>query len=195
MALNGCGHVFCGSCVVQWIKVSHILRTFANSKSMPKYPPSLLPGDPVPEPVSCPHCRHSPIQSATPCRLAKTMVGILLASRPDVARPPNEHRQAEALYKSTTGVIKVSIDLSLFHADTTVPHPSTAAPSVATARVLASMPLMLSRGRPVEVSSARPSFRDPGGTRPMSPGGRTVSRRPPSLCRMVRAPTPITTYI
>ncbi|EKC99633.1 hypothetical protein A1Q2_06052 [Trichosporon asahii var. asahii CBS 8904] len=94
VALNGCGHVFCGSCVMQWIK------------SMPKYPPSLLPGDPVPEPISCPHCRHAPVQTATPCRLAKTMVGILLASRPDVARPPNEHRQAELLYKSTTGVIK-----------------------------------------------------------------------------------------
>lgn len=46
------------------------------------------------------------------------MVGILLASRPDVARPPNEHRQAELLYKSTTGVIKVCIGLALFQADT-----------------------------------------------------------------------------
>lgn len=38
------------------------------------------------------------------------MVGILLASRPDVARPPNEHRQAEALYKASSGVIKVRWD-------------------------------------------------------------------------------------
>lgn len=129
---------------------------------MPKYPLSLLPGDPVPEPVSCPHCRHTPIQTATPCRLAKTMVGILLASRPDVARPPNEHRQAESLYKSTTGVIKVSFDLALFHADTVVPHASTTTPPIAAARILAPMPLLLRRGRPVEVSPTRSSLRSPG---------------------------------
>lgn len=90
------------------------------------------------------------------------MVGILLASRPDVARPPNEHRQAELLYKSTTGVIKVSIGLALFHADTVVPHPSTSAPPIATARILASVPFVLPRGRPVEVSPAGSSLRGSG---------------------------------
>ncbi|RSH79670.1 uncharacterized protein EHS24_009322 [Apiotrichum porosum] len=81
----------CGICVQQWIN------------SLPRYPASLLPGDPVPEPVSCPHCRHAPIQTATPSRVAKTMVTLLLERHPDYARSANEHAQAEELYAATVG--------------------------------------------------------------------------------------------
>ncbi|KLT40974.1 hypothetical protein CC85DRAFT_313014 [Cutaneotrichosporon oleaginosum] len=86
VALNGCGHTFCGSCVTQWIA------------SIPRFPLALLPGDPVPNPIACPQCRHAPIQTATPSRMAKTMSDLLLQVHPGVARPANEIVQARALY-------------------------------------------------------------------------------------------------
>ncbi|GMK56233.1 hypothetical protein CspeluHIS016_0300730 [Cutaneotrichosporon spelunceum] len=86
VAINGCGHTFCGSCVTQWIN------------SLPRFPAVLLPGDTVPDPIACPQCRHAPIQTATPSRIAKTMAEVLLQVYPDAARPPNEVVQAEALY-------------------------------------------------------------------------------------------------
>ncbi|BEI88771.1 uncharacterized protein CcaverHIS019_0201330 [Cutaneotrichosporon cavernicola] len=97
VSVNGCGHTFCGSCVTQWIK------------SLPRFPPVLLPGDPVPDPIACPQCRHSPIQIATPSRMAKTMASVLLQAYPGAARPPNEIVQAEALYNPfdpARGVLK-----------------------------------------------------------------------------------------
>ncbi|KAL1412517.1 hypothetical protein Q8F55_000263 [Vanrija albida] len=97
VALNGCGHVFCGSCVTQWIA------------SLPQYPASLLPGDPVPEPICCPQCRHAPVHTATPSRMAKTMVALLLSMHPELARPPNEHKQAEAIYSAVSGEIKFPV--------------------------------------------------------------------------------------
>jgi hypothetical protein len=77
-------------------------------QSIPRYPVSLLPGDPVPEPIACPHCRHAPIQTATPSRVAKSMVTFLLGRMPSVSRPPNELRQAKDIYTSNHGVLKVS---------------------------------------------------------------------------------------
>lgn len=40
--------------------------------------------------------------------MAKTMVALLLTMHPELARPPNEHRQAEAIYTAASGEIKVS---------------------------------------------------------------------------------------
>lgn len=78
------------------------------AQSLPRFPVALLPGDPVPDPISCPQCRHAPIQTATPSRMAKTMTGVLLQAYAGAARPPNEQRQAEALYTPSDGVLKVS---------------------------------------------------------------------------------------
>ncbi|KAL7422979.1 hypothetical protein Q5752_002277 [Cryptotrichosporon argae] len=86
-----CGHVYCGSCCTLWLQ------------SIPPYPASLHPGDPDPKPVACPHCRYSPIKTAIPSRIAKTMVSVLLSIHSGAARTPGEVRQAEDVYNPAVG--------------------------------------------------------------------------------------------
>lgn len=62
----------------------------------------------MPEPVACPQCRHAPVQTATPSRVAKTMVKFLLERYPAAARPPNELKQAEEIYTAARGTLKVT---------------------------------------------------------------------------------------
>ncbi|KAK4684932.1 hypothetical protein P7C73_g5228, partial [Tremellales sp. Uapishka_1] len=98
VVLDGCGHAFCGACVTLWIR------------ALPPYPDTLLPGDPVPHPISCPHCRHSPIKQANSSRLARTMVQVLLKQRPQAERSANEVKEAKSVYSGAGGgVIKVGV--------------------------------------------------------------------------------------
>ncbi|RSH86994.1 hypothetical protein EHS25_003482 [Saitozyma podzolica] len=78
VALDICGHVFCGSCITLWLKN--------------RYGQEL--------PLSCPQCRISPIGSASPSRLARTMVSLLVSRRPEACRALNERVQADQVYMS-----------------------------------------------------------------------------------------------
>ena len=76
---------------------------------MPPLTHAVYEDDPVPKPVACPHCRHSPINEAAPSRLAKAMVDILLKGRPEAERSATEIQQARDIYVSTMGTLKVGL--------------------------------------------------------------------------------------
>ncbi|ORX40778.1 hypothetical protein BD324DRAFT_612077 [Kockovaella imperatae] len=97
VVLHECGHSFCGSCVRSLIK------------SLPPMTAPAFPGDPLPKPPSCPHCRHAPITEARPSRLANAMVHILLKCKPEAARPERELQQAREIYTASMGALKFPI--------------------------------------------------------------------------------------
>jgi hypothetical protein len=83
-----------------------------NPQSIPPYPASLGPDDPVIKPLSCPHCRHTPITSASPSRVARAMVDVLIQQRPAAARSTGEIAQANGVYApKSKGHLKVSFML------------------------------------------------------------------------------------
>ncbi len=113
---------------------------------MPPFLLSLSPGDPKPQPICCPSCRYSPITTAVPSRLARTMVDVLLHRRPEVSRIANEKLQADRIYSATKdGLIKVAsphtpVWMMQYRA---VPISAPSGPSAIVQSILASLRFML----------------------------------------------------